>query len=109
MLDRKAQPADLGAPEVDIRTYVEVLLRRRWIAIGTLVAVIAVGALLTMRAPRIYQAKAALVIEPNTPEVLTNVREVYETAPGGWWAAKEYYETQYNVIRSRPVAQKAAA
>jgi succinoglycan biosynthesis transport protein ExoP len=96
------------APEIDLRTVALVLSRRRWVGIGVLLGALLAGLLVTLRAQRIYRSKAIVVIDTAAPEVLSNVREVYDLGSSGYWAAKEYYETQYNVIRSRPVAQKAA-
>ncbi|HSA23355.1 MAG TPA: polysaccharide biosynthesis tyrosine autokinase, partial [Myxococcota bacterium] len=43
-------------------------------------------------------------IELMAPQVLGNVREVYNLGAGSYWSNKEYYETQYKVITSRAVA-----
>lgn len=99
-----SRPSD---DEIDLRALLDVLLRRKWIAVAAAAACIVVGALITLRAPRIYQATTIVLIDRNAPEVLSGVREVYDLGTGNYWASKEYYETQYNLMKSRPVAQKA--
>ncbi len=95
--------------DLDLRAVVAVLSRRRRVVGAVLLAVIVLGALLTMRAQRIYSSSATVMIDSSAPEVLSNVREVYDLGATGYYMSKEYYETQYNVIRSQPVLQKAAA
>ncbi len=93
----------------DLRALLGVLLRRRWFLVGALGAALLLGALVTIRAPRIFSARALMLIERETPEVLSGVREVYDLGTGSYWNAQEYYQTQYEIIKSRPVAERAAA
>lgn len=39
------------------------------------------------------------------PQVLQGVKDVVELGTGTYWANKEFYETQFRVIRSREIAQ----
>lgn len=99
-------PVDKGAEAavIDVRMLLAALQRRRWIALATFALCVALGVIYTARAPRIYSATTTLVIERSAPEVLSGVRDVYDLGTGNYWAVKDYYETQYNLIRSRPVA-----
>lgn len=101
-------PGDKGAEAavIDVRMLLAALQRRRWIALATFAVCVALGVIYTARAPRIYSATTTLVIERSAPEVLSGVRDVYDLGTGNYWAVKDYYETQYNLIRSRPVAQR---
>jgi len=105
------QPSSAGIspePELDLRRFFQVLRRRRFLAIGALLTSLVVGILVTIRAPRIYRAAAIVFIDLNPPEVLSGVREVYALGSADYWNSKEYFETQYRVIRSRPVAERVA-
>ncbi len=97
-----------GTRAVDPMTYVRVLIRRKWIILGVLVATLASVALYTLRQPRIYKATASLIIDLNAPRFLENsqVQEVVETGTGSYWFSKEYFETQYKVLVSRAVSQR---
>ncbi|MCK5689958.1 GumC family protein, partial [Myxococcota bacterium] len=95
--------------EIDIRTIIGMLCRRRWLIVAALIVSTVVGAVITIRAPRIYRATARVLIEKHAPQVLSNVREVYNLGTQGYWESQEYYVTQYEIIKSRPVAQRVAS
>jgi polysaccharide biosynthesis transport protein len=92
---------------IDPMEYVRVLWRRKWVVVGVALTVLAAGALHTLRQPKIYSARAALIIDPSPPKFLDEqVQEVSESGPGYYWMSKEYYETQYKVITSRSVSER---
>jgi polysaccharide biosynthesis transport protein len=79
------------------------VLRKRWRMITTvLVASVSVAFIFTIRQPKVYEAVASVVIESSAPQVLENVKEVIEMAA----ATRDFYTTQYRIIRSREIAQK---
>ena len=98
-------PATSVRVGLDLRARISVLRRRLLVLIVVLVGVLVAGTVITIRAPRVYRATALVLIDVNAPEVLSGMREVYGLG-SGYWAAKEYYTTQYNVIKSRLVADK---
>jgi polysaccharide biosynthesis transport protein len=100
---------DLGAGRIDFQVVVQILRRRKWAAVGVLMVSLLAGLLITVRSPRIYRATATLLIEQATPEVLSGVRQVYDLGTGTYWNSQEYYQTQYKIIRSRPVAERVVA
>ena len=94
---------------VDIQALLRTVLRRRWVALGAFgLAIVAVG-LYLVRAPRVYKAEVQVVIDRAAPAVLGDVRGVVDLGTSAYWDAQEYYETQYNIVRSRRVAELAAA
>jgi len=86
--------------------YWNILLKRRWTIVAVFVASLTLVTIYTLRQKKIYEAKASVIIELLAPQVLGNVREVYNLGAGSYWSNKEYYETQYKVITSRAVAQR---
>jgi polysaccharide biosynthesis transport protein len=105
-LDDWQAPPEPGE-RIDVQRYVEALRRRWWIiAVCALVAVVAAG-VITVRQPRLFRASASLVIETRTPRVLTGVEEVVDVASSGW-VPEGFFETEYEVMRSRAVARAAA-
>jgi polysaccharide biosynthesis transport protein len=95
--DSPTKPATL-----DLRHYVHVL-RKRWRIVSILVAVgAAISFAYTVRQPKIYEATCSLVIESTAPRVLEGVKEVVEIAA----SSREFYQTQYRIIRSREIAYK---
>ncbi len=67
-----------------------------------IVVSLAVAFVLTIRMPKTYEATCSLVIESTAPQVLEGVKEVIEMAA----ATREFYTTQYRIIRSHEVAQQ---
>lgn len=98
------EPASAG-PEVDLRAYWEVVVKRRWTIAAFLAAVVGVTTVATLRQTRIYQASASVIIDLALPQVLgqQNVQEVADVG-ATWWYSKEYFLTQYKVITSRAVS-----
>ena len=98
------------APEeqpIDLRKYAETLLKRKWIILLVFVSAVAVTAVFTMRQPKIYAASTSLVIESSAPAVLgEQVRDAVDLGTGSYWYSKEFYETQYKIIKSRQIAER---
>ncbi len=94
-------------PIVDLRAWWDIIRRRRWVVVATFLAILGFAITSTIRSPRIYEAEATVLIESNAPQVLSGVREIYDLGTAGFWANEEYYQTQYNLIRSRGVATAA--
>jgi len=108
-LDATNQPTP-EAQGIDLRQYWRVLVRRRWPILAVFVGVVALNAVYTFRLPKVYAASATLVIEMAAPKVLGNgaVQDVADSSSPSFWYSKEYYETQFNVLRSRVVAELVA-
>jgi uncharacterized protein involved in exopolysaccharide biosynthesis len=88
-----------------IGDYLRALAKHRWLMAGVfLVTVVTVGVWTGLQTP-IFQATATVLIEPEAPRVL-NIQEVTPIGPVGGWDPN-YYPTQYEIIRSRPVVDKA--
>ena len=93
----------------DVGAIVAILLRRKWIISIVCLLVFSFGTLTTMKSPKIYQATATVEIEKSVPTVLGHkVQDVYNLGAQGYYDSRSYYETQYKIISSRPVAVKAA-
>ena len=93
---------------IDFRRYLHAIRERLWLVIASVVVVAVAGGLYTLRQPKLYRATASVVIDTSTPKVLTGVTDVVEMGTGGWWANEAFYQTEYETIKSRAVAQRAA-
>jgi capsular exopolysaccharide synthesis family protein len=97
--ESSTKPASAG---MDLRHYLH-LLRKRWRMVATTLFVgLAVAFAYTARQPKAYEATCALVIESTAPQVLEGVKDVVEMAA----SSREFYQTQYRIIRSIGNAQK---
>ncbi len=105
-MDAKAQkiaPAlqQLQLEEIDLRQYFAILRRHKWgiVGLGFLSALLA--ALVVMSMTPVYKSTATLLIEANEANVVS-IEEVY----GIESANKEYYQTQFEILKSRQLAEK---
>jgi capsular exopolysaccharide synthesis family protein len=99
-----ASPSPSQAPGTnrELQHYLHVL-RKRWRLVASVFVVsLAAAFVFTIRQPKIYEATCSLVIESTAPQVLENVKEVIEMAA----STREFYTTQYRIIRSGEIAQR---
>lgn len=88
-------------PLEDVRQYLGIIHKRR-ILVGSSVGACLLGALLYNYTARpLFQATTQILIEPVTPDVLP-AKELLPVGQG----ARDYYETEYQLIQSRGLAEK---
>ncbi|HIJ57208.1 MAG TPA: polysaccharide biosynthesis tyrosine autokinase [Deltaproteobacteria bacterium] len=87
--------------QIDLRDYLRVLLKRRWLIFTIFMIVVLTVAIHTFSATPIYQATARIVIEKENPNVVS-IQEVMAVDTTG----SDYYQTQYKIIESRTVARE---
>lgn len=98
---------EANEPALDVMQYVRAVWRRKWLIVGITAVMVLLGTLHTLRQPKIYSASTSLIIDVAAPRVLdTDVKEVMGDERGNYWANKEYYTTQSEVITSRAVASR---
>ncbi len=82
------------------------LWKHRWIVLSGVALALCLDALWVLRQPKIYAATAVLQFEPNPPRPLgRQVEDLDTSGVGSYWNIREYYETQYRVVKSRAVAE----
>jgi capsular exopolysaccharide synthesis family protein len=99
---------DIRFPEAPGGTLKDVLtlLRRRWRVIATTTAVVvAATAVYCLLAPRWYQARATVLIEGRSPELLSG-RAVGQGDDAFTSAKYDYYQTQFELLQSPTLAQR---
>ncbi|MFC1576073.1 GumC family protein [Candidatus Omnitrophota bacterium] len=90
-----------------IQDYIQVLIRRRWVIL-TFFAVLVVTVLIgSIKQTRIYRATTVLRIEHKSPRVVS-VQEVTPMGSSDYYSYKDYYETQYKLIKSRTLLKEVA-
>jgi uncharacterized protein involved in exopolysaccharide biosynthesis len=98
---------EASEPALDVMLYVRALWRRKWLVLGLTVLVALGGTLHTLRQPKVYAAGTSLIIDVAAPRILdTEVEEVMGDERSNYWANKEYYQTQSEVITSHAVAER---
>lgn len=94
---------EVSETNIQLREYWRVIRRHRWLILCmTVVGLLVGGWIATTRIP-IYQATATMVIEPERPN-LTSVEGTVILTDSSW----RFYETQYQLLKSRVVAERAA-
>ena len=108
-VETEKKTSGLDLPEFSARAAWSVLWRRKYYALTALMLSILGGVAITARTQPVYEATATIQMEPRAPQVLIDVNDVVDLGHSGYWAAKEYYQTQYRIVRSRPIAMRALA
>lgn len=82
--------------ELGVTDYLKIVDKHKWVIVTFFVILVTSVAFFSFWAQPVYRATAVILIERQQPKVLS-VEEVY----GMGLADKEYYETQYKILRSR--------
>ena len=87
--------------ELSLVHYLQILYRRRYIAVSAFLLFFFGVTLYTVTATRIYQASTRILIERDTPNVVS-FQEVLDQGA----QTDDYYETQYAILRGRGLARR---
>jgi len=94
-------------PTKPLADYLLVLRKHRWLVTGVFLVTVVTVSIWTFLQTPIFQAAATVLIDPEPPKVL-NIQEVTPIGAAGAWDPN-YYPTQYEIVKSRPVLDKAIA
>lgn len=86
---------------LDLREYWRIAWKYKFGIMGVTLLVGLIAALMVMNKIHIYRATATLLIE-REPVKYVSIEEVYGLSGYNW----EYYQTQYELLRSRPIAER---
>lgn len=86
---------------IDLRQYWQTLMRYKWGIIGFTFVMTLLAVLVTFSLTPIYRATAVLLIESQDAKVVS-IEEVY----GIEGAQSEYFTTQFEILKSRKLAEK---
>ncbi|HNW81371.1 MAG TPA: polysaccharide biosynthesis tyrosine autokinase [bacterium] len=94
--------------EFDIKDILALMKRHIYLFISVIIVVMTLTVAYIYRSINIYKSTASIEIEPKGANILDAGMEVVSTGSQGYyWSNKEYYATQYEIIQSRAVAEKA--
>ncbi|MBU4427236.1 MAG: lipopolysaccharide biosynthesis protein, partial [Proteobacteria bacterium] len=85
--------------EVNLRDYLNVIIRRKWLIMGLLGLTFISTLIFTLSTPKIYKASACIEVTPRDQKV-TKFEEVVSTE----FRAREFYETQVEMLRNNALA-----
>jgi uncharacterized protein involved in exopolysaccharide biosynthesis len=86
--------------DTNIRDYLQIILRRKWIVITFLIAVVTTVTVATYLTRPLYRATATIKIDHENPTM-----EIYDSQKRSFYDY-EYYETQYKVLKSKNLAKR---
>ncbi|HEY1099977.1 MAG TPA: Wzz/FepE/Etk N-terminal domain-containing protein, partial [Myxococcota bacterium] len=106
-VDNDVASSSSGGIVVDWRRYLAAIARRWWLVVGCVLVTTIVTAAVTVRQPREYKATVSLIFDARQAQVLTGVTDVYDVGGSGL-AQAAYFQTEFEVMRSRAVARATA-
>jgi polysaccharide biosynthesis transport protein len=88
-----------------LRQYWDVLRKRIWVVLSILAVAVTGTVLWTLHQPKIYEATATVIVNPQAPHVNKD-EEVVDVGAGNPYAyVRDYYNTQIEVLTSFPLAR----
>jgi uncharacterized protein involved in exopolysaccharide biosynthesis len=87
--------------EVHLRDYLRVILKRRWMIAMVFLVIVTTVTIRTLNMDPVYRATTQILIDKENPNVV-NIEEVV----GINAADRDYYQTQYEILKSKSVALK---
>jgi succinoglycan biosynthesis transport protein ExoP len=87
--------------EVHLRDYLHVILRRKWIVITFLVAIVTTVTIATFMMKPLYKSTVTIKIEKENPNILA-FKDIVSLER----IEDDYYQTQYKMLKSRNLAKR---
>ena len=93
-----------GVGQLHLMDYVRKVYRHRWLAITAFALVFLSAAVTTFSTAPVYEARVQLMLEPETPNVMS-FKEGMDQGYG-YGYEEYYYHTQYSILKSRGLARR---
>ncbi|MBE3583528.1 MAG: hypothetical protein IMX01_05380 [Limnochordaceae bacterium] len=103
MADVQAQAAGQDEMEIDLRQYLEVLLRRKWEILSLVVVAMVAATVATRLSPRIYEASSTVLIRTTGSSGLP-----FATDGGFLAGAKDPLQNYVQILKSRDLVVRTA-
>jgi len=98
--------SEKGQKDIHLKDYLFILLNRKWIVISFFVFTVTAVSFATFTQKPVYRATATVVVDAETPNVLSSVNEVVRLGESNYFAYRDYMDTQKEIIKSRRNAHK---
>ena len=92
--------------EINLLDYWRIVVRRRWTVYLTVAASFLVALIGSVASTPLFRGTTTVQIERRTPDILT-FKDLSQF-DHAWPAYTDFYQTQYRIIGSEPVARRAA-
>ena len=87
--------------QVHLTDYLNIIRKRKWVVIIFFLAVVSLVTAASFQTTPVYRATTRIIIENQSP-----LSSMVELTPDNFIKQDEYYQTQYNLLRSRSLACK---
>ncbi|UXI66400.1 GumC family protein [Tahibacter amnicola] len=101
LLEVRAQEVTPDDP-VNLLSYWQILLKRKWVVLSVLATTVVVVLLITLMTPSTYRATATLQIDRDTIKVIQGDGLM----PAEGLGDRDFYQTQYELLKSRTLAER---
>lgn len=107
-----SEPRATPAPDASAEAMVTPLfawraIRKNWLIVTAATIFLTLASTFyTLGKTKIYRATATLQIDPTPPKPLGNEVQTVVDIGAGYWANREYYETQFKIIQSHRIASE---
>lgn len=88
--------------ELNLRDYFEIIRKRKWLVSAVILGVIGIVAFYDFVFPKVYKATTTILIEKEIPRITERGEDIYVKEIRD----QEYYQTQYNLLKSRSLAER---
>jgi len=97
--------SEANAPELDLRAYLQILWKRRWTVLAAALIVFVTVLVGTLLMTPIYRATAVLKLDKDTIRVV-DVGAMNSVGDNG---DRDFYQTQYELLRSRTLMERVVS
>lgn len=93
-------------PPLTPAQFLKIARKHSTLFLACVASVTALAAFWTLSQPKIYRSTAMLRLDPNPPKPLGQRVELVTANDGGYWNRREFYESEFRIIRSMRVAME---
>jgi len=90
---------------IDFRELFSILIKRKWYAISFFILVFLLSLIYVITQVPVYSSSSTVMIKLEPPRVLP-LSTAVDLSQTDYWFARDYYNTQIKIIKSRKLAQK---
>jgi succinoglycan biosynthesis transport protein ExoP len=98
---RGAIPGREDDEEIQLRDYLDVIIRRKWVIICIMALSFITTLVFTLSSTKLYKATATILVSQETPQVTK-----FEEVVGAEVKAREFYETQVELLLSQSLIER---
>ena len=88
---------------IDLQELWRSIVKRKWVVISVLVIALVTALLSSVLTVPVYRSTAVVQINHESARILRI--EDFEAGPRGWQGVEQFYQTQYEILRSRALAE----